>query len=435
MALPIPPTTKQLEDRIKADVQREAANSNPYLPQSVLLALIIGFARRVYDFFKQLQLLVIEVFWDTCTGDSLERWAAIYGKTRLPATQATGSILATGVVGSIISAGAQLQNSAAELYTVDTAGTIATQTISVTSLTYSAGTVTAVLVTPILVGSNTLVTIAGASPAGYNGTFAPTQTDTDTFTYEVPTALGASSGTITATWLAASLAVTSVSYGQGVNASYNSPLTFTSPIAGVNNSAVADFNAIGGGTDIETDAELRARFLYRVQNPVANFNVAAITSQALSVAGVTKVWVQEITPYIGAVTIYFIRGNDLNIIPDGSEVTAVKNAILTIKPANTSDDDVIVAAPTPVATAFLFSALVPNTTTMQSSITANLAALFLDQTEVEVALTEDAYRAAIQNTFDTTTGAAVTSFALTTPSGDIGGGTAELPTLTTVTYP
>lgn len=435
MALDIPDNTQALEDRIKADVRREAQGSNPYLKQSVILALIVGFVRRIYDFYKQLQILALEAFWDTSTGESLERQASWYGVTRNPATQSGGNVVATGSVGATISAGVQLQNSDGALYDVESTVVISDQAYSVTSLTWSGGTATATLADDISITSNTDVTISGANEAGYNGVHGILPTGPNEFTYEIddpgaPTA----TGTITAGFTLAVVPVESVDFGQTTNLDFDSPLTFTSPITSVDDEARVDWGAVGGGTDQETDEELRDRFLERVQNPVAHFNSADITQQAKTVPGVTKVWVEEITPAVGQVTIYFIRGNDDDVIPTAGEVDDVKDAILEITPANTAPSDVFVLAPTPVSTDFTFTALVPNTPTMQSAIQANLDALFRDETNVSVALTEIEYTTAIKNTIDPETGSLVQTFTLSAPSGDIGGGAGELPTLGAVNF-
>ena len=63
--------------------------------------------------------------------------------------------------------------------------------------------------------------------------------------------------------------------------------------------------------------------------------------------------------------------------------------------------------------------LVPNTTTMQSAIIANLDLFYAESTFVGVDIEEDAYRAAIFDTIDTETGEKVQSFELSTPTGDI----------------
>ena len=178
------------------------------------------------------------------------------------------------------------------------------------------------------------------------------------------------------------------------------------------------------GTDEESDASLRDRFLFRIQNPIALFNENAIIDQAKTVPGVTRVFVQgndffdgqltaltltkngdftavfeTATPHgltsgqpinvtgaaetdynvieqkilildstnfiytvdittptpatgapiasfgvseIGTVRIFFVRDNDINIIPSPSEIQDVKDAILEIKPITVSESESLI---------------------------------------------------------------------------------------------
>ena len=130
-----------------------------------------------------------------------------------------------------------------------------------------------------------------------------------------------------------------------------------------------------------------------------------------------------------------MRDNDTPAIPTGGQVTTVKNKILEIKPANTGDADVIVLAPTGVSVAFTFSALTPNTTSMQAAITASLQQFFDENTSVGVTIDEDKYRAAIANTVDTSTGDVINSFSLSDPVGDVIISAGEIGILDVVTYP
>jgi len=134
------------------------------------------------------------------------------------------------------------------------------------------------------------------------------------------------------------------------------------------------------------------------------------------------------------VTIFFTRDNDDNIIPTAPEVATVKDQILTIKPANTADIDVIVLAPTPVSTDFVFGSITPNTTAMKAAVEANLEQFFLENTEVGVDVLKVAYDSAIFNTVDET-GAIVTGFSLSSPSADIPIATGELGILGAVNFP
>lgn len=434
MSINFPETPKEIDQRARTDVQRELPESNPFLKNSFLGALITGFSLRVFDFYTQLQELIKELFVQTATGDFLAMFGAWFGVTRNPSTQATGNVVATGTATSVIPLGAVLQSTDGKQYDTQLAATISTNVLAVTSLTRSGSTVTATTTSPHGLASLVNTTIADAVETEYNGTFSITVTGLNTFTYQIATTpTTPATGTITATATTASVPVKSIDFGQAVNQLAGAALTLLSPISGVDSEARVDFSELSGGTDTESDTDFRARVISRVQNPVALFNVNAIVNQAKLVAGVTRVFVFEITPAVGQVTIYFVRDNDANIIPSAGEVTTTKNKILEIKPAHTSDDDVIVAAPTAVPVAFTFTALSPNTSTMQTAITASLADLIAN-TGVGDDLLEDAYRSAIFKTIDRETGDIVVSFTLSTPTVDVTIAAGEIATLGTVTF-
>ena len=134
----------------------------------------------------------------------------------------------------------------------------------------------------------------------------------------------------------------------------------------------------------------------------------------------------------GQVRVFFVRDNDLNIIPSSQEVQDVKDQILTIKPAHTSNNDVIVAGPIEVSQDFEFTALSPDTAGMRTSIESNLNSLF-NTSNLGTTITEDAYRTAIQNSYDAETQQSLTSFTITN-SGDITVEFNELITLGSITY-
>lgn len=138
---------------------------------------------------------------------------------------------------------------------------------------------------------------------------------------------------------------------------------------------------------------------------------------------------------LGRCIVYFMRDNDDNPIPSSSEAQDVKNELNEIRPANTSEVDLIVTPPTAITVDFTFTNITPDTSTMRSAITANLEQFFTESTEVGLDLDEDAYRSAIINTIDTETGQSVQTFTLSTPSGDIAAQSNEIPVLGAVQYP
>lgn len=436
MALNLPETADDVVQRTKVDVQRELLGSNPFLKNHWLGGIITGIANRIFDFYLQLDEVIKLSFPDTTSGSFLARWSSIFGTPKTAATQATGNIVATGTATTVIASLTKYQSSDGLVYTSTALATITLQSLAVASITRVGSLATVTTTLDHGIASNVPVTISGATETEYNGTFAVIVTGLNTFTFTVtgsPTT--PATGTILAGFTSTSVPVQSDDLTDDVNQDLDAVLTLQTPIAGVDSNASVDFSELGGGTDEETDADNKLRLLDRIQNPVAHYNVADIINQAKLIAGVTRVFVDEITPAIGQTTIYFMRDNDADPIPSPSEVTTVKNKILEIKPANTSDVDVIVAAPIAVASAFTFTNITPDTTSMRTSITASLSQFFDEETEVGVNVDEDKYRAAIANTIDTETGDEVLSFTLSVPSGDIVVTSGSIATLGTVTYP
>lgn len=439
MTFIIPSSVNELISQSRTDVQRELVDSNPFLAQGWLSALITAQSNRVFDVYSQLEGALDENFPDTSTGIFLERWAAVYGIGRLPGAAASGNLIATGIVGSIIDVGSLYQSSDSIVYAVTTFGTIiAFSGVAITSIVRVGNTAT--VTTPVDHGlsSNVLVTISDAVEAEYNGVgIVITAISANTFSYEVsntPATPATDPGSILLAFDIATIAVEAQTFGVSTNQIFNTQLALQSPIAGVDNQAGVDSTGLIDGLDQETDESLQSRLLDRLRNPVAHFNVADITSKAKEVVGVTRVFVQEVTPSLGQVTIYFMRDNDDDPIPSASEVLEVKNKILTIKPANTASVDVIVLAPTAVATAFTFSAIFPDTITMRIAVEADLNQFFSEETNLETNVTENAYLTAIQNTVDTVNGDRLVSFTLSAPLGDIIITSGEIATLGTVTF-
>lgn len=435
MAIILPENEQEIQNRIRTDVQNELPKSNPFFRNSYLSGLMVGIAGRFFDLTIQFLELIKQIFPDTATGEFLERWANYFGLSRNLATTASGNIFITGsILGTIVPINTELQSSNSISYLTQSEVTINNTILSLT-LSRVGTTVTAVTASNHNLGNGLEVTISGATEAEYNGTFPITVTSATEFTYEI---VGApttpATGAPILTILGTSVNIVSQTTGSITNLVNGDNLTFTNLIAGVDSQATVDFAEIAGGSDQELDSSLSSRTTFRVQNPVSLFNVAAITNAALSVTGVTRVWVEEITPAVGQVTIRFTRDNDSDIIPTAPEIAAVKTSILEIKPAHVDEADVIVEAPTPIDVDFTFTLLSPNTTAMKEAITANLEALFEDQTQVSQDLLDHLYESVIYNTIDST-GTRLVDFTLSTPTGTVAIANGELAVLGSITYP
>lgn len=518
MPLNIPSSRNILKQQSQTDVQNTLPESNPFLANSYLDAIITASSGRVYDFYLQLSEVLKQMFPDTAEGLFLERWGSYVGVLRRPATQATGAITATGTAGSNIPIGSQLRSNDGLIYETLQTASIANQTINIVQLTRSGQTAIVETSSPHRLTSSQMVTILNADQSEYNGTYSIVVTSAQEFTYTiVGTPTTPATGSISANAAFASLSIRSLEYGSQLNQVANTPLTFATPILGVNNTVRVQFSGIGGGANQEDDAQLRDRILFRYQNPVALFNENAIIVKAREVPGVTRVFVEgpgtlvntrdvvsitlsdelatvetstshaledgqimEIfgadqdeynvrkkvlaiddvkfayvvtgapaSPATGTITvqtgipngqviIYFTRDNEENIIPTASEVAAVKDALVNyntgIKPANVTDLDVIVRAPTPITVDFTFTLLEPNTPAMQEAVTQNLRAFFRESTNVSEDVLEVAYQAAIFRTIDPETGIAVRNFTLSSPTGNITIQTGELAILGSITF-
>lgn len=428
------PTLQNIYDRIRSDIRSVLPQIDPSIENSFAFASLVSLGGRAYDLYLKIQQLLEQFFPSTSTGIYLERWAEYEGLTRLEASVSVGNAVFTGTAGSVIPLGATLINSDDLVYETLASTTIVSTTLVVT-LTRDNSTVTASAGSTQGLASGMTITISGADQDDYNGSFIITVVSATQFTYELQTEPATpATGTIIATVSAGMVEVESQEVGSNKNLDSGSVLNLVTPITGVDSVGLIDLAGLSGGADLETDNNLRNRVFQSRRNPVANFNESAIERQALTIVGVTDVFIKRVTPHVGAVTIYFLRRNDTNPIPDAGEVTNVRNAILEILPANSSASDVIVASPTRIDVDFTFTSLTPDTPTMRESVRQSLIALFEDTSFFETNVTEDIYRSAIIQTIDPDTGDSIESFNLSAPTGDVDVSTGEIALLGEVTF-
>ena len=300
MAVGTPTSTKQVEDRIKVDVQRTAPDSDPYLRVHWLRSFIAGIARRIYDFYFDLRQTEKAVMPDTATTETAPRWGNIYIGAPNTATSASGNAIAQGTIGKSLVFG-DVMTAGENEYTVTSGGTIASNVVSVQSITRSGQTATVTTASDHNLASAVPVTIAGAVETEYNVTdTAITVTGLDSFTYQVVgTPTSPATGVITSTSISAMIGIESSDFGSSTNLELDTPLTLQSPIVGVNDTLNVSFGEIGGGSDNETTADYKARYLDKIRNPVAHFNEADITANAKEINGVTRVFVQPANFEVG----------------------------------------------------------------------------------------------------------------------------------------
>lgn len=423
MALKTPATAKEISQQAKVDVRREIQSSDPFLARSYLGAIISGISNRIFEFYDALRESEKEA--NPATADRLLlKWASGYGLTQRPGAAAAGQAFINATSGG---GGVTVPNltryvtGAGNIYVQDGDQVIgALPFVIVAANATSVGTlVTMKTSSDHGLASNAIVTVTGGSVGYAVVDKLITVISVDEFTYVADTTPVASPSVSapTANFTGATVSVNCEEAGDEFNLDGDASLNFETPITYVETPALVTFPGIKDGTDLETEADLQVRLIDHLQNPNTPFNTAEIRKQLFAIPGVTRVFVQETTPLVGQVRVYFMRDNDAVAIPDAVEVAAALAKLIAIKPAHTPDASVDVQAPTPITTAFTFTAasLVPDTPTMRLAIAAQLADFYKKNTDVGVNIDQDAYRSAIFNTVDQTNGDRVTSFVLSAP--------------------
>lgn len=439
MPLNTPSSADEVIDRSVNDVflSLQEFGAKPSLKNSWLNALIVAYSNRVFDFYFALDQAALEALPDTAI-DNLDRWGAIYKVTRTAGTVTSGLAAAAGAVGGTVLDGTVLNSGDGFEYVVDGDTDVVLVTIA-TGVTITRTGTTATLNSDgigNLLSDNIKVTVTGADQSEYNVTQAEIEViGTSDITFEVSGAPATpATGTISVSFNVALMDVESTAFNQDTNRDGLASLQFESPIAEVEETVGVTFDGLNGAASLEAQESYRARILDRIQNPVAHFNAADIIFNAKKVAGVTRVFVFEITPSVGQVTVYFMRDeDDTTPIPDGSEVLQLKTALDLIRPANTAPEDLIVLAPTATPINFEFTSITPNTSSMKNAVKANLSQFFKESTSVGENVPSDAYRSIIFNSVDTTNGDTVQSFDLVVPVGDVLIDEGEIATLGDVT--
>lgn len=164
----------------------------------------------------------------------------------------------------------------------------------------------------------------------------------------------------------ADVSVSAGTAGAAGNVEAGVTVTLTSPVAGVD--ATGTVVSITGGADVESDEDLLARLLARIQTPPRGGSAADYENWALEVAGVTRAFVFPLRYGTGTVGVTFVRDDDANLIPDAAEVQAVQDYINERRPVTA---DVTVFAPVPVEIDLTIK-LQPNTAEVQAAVTAEL---------------------------------------------------------------
>jgi uncharacterized phage protein gp47/JayE len=145
------------------------------------------------------------------------------------------------------------------------------------------------------------------------------------------------------------VAVRALNAGVDGNKITGDMLSLDTPGAGMNGEAPVI--TLTGGTDQETDDELRKRILFRIQQPPMGGDADDYVNWALSYPGVTRAWCSPLEMGIGTVTVRFMMDDlraDQGGFPTEDDCIAVAAYMDTVRPVAVKDFYVVAPIPQPV---------------------------------------------------------------------------------------
>jgi len=341
-----PTSISEVIERLRNDFQASNSDSNPFLRTGFLKSLLDTHGGRYFDIYRKAKEVLNEAFIATCSEVGLTQHANQSGITPMSATVAQGSIIATGILGETIVSGTEFVSSSGDIFESTSTSAISTQSIAITSIAQSGGLAT-VTATAHQMATGFSVTISGATQTDYNGTFIIDVLSADTFTYLVPSAtVSPATGIILGSSVRAIIFIWAQIGGANGNLSANEKLDFVVTSPNINSEVGVIYPGLTGGADAETELNLKNRVLDFVREPLAPFNVSSIISKVKeAVPTATRVFVNEITPSAGQVTIYFVQDGQPTITPSGATLTTAKNSLEDIRPASVDSSNVFIIAP------------------------------------------------------------------------------------------
>lgn len=168
--------------------------------------------------------------------------------------------------------------------------------------------------------------------------------------------------------------ITAVGGGSVTNGKPGDTIAFSPPLAGVVGAATVI--TLTGGTDEETDDELRLRVLQRIQKPPMGGDADDFVTWAMAFPGVTRAWCSPKEMGIGTVTVRFMM-DDLRAtsqgFPGSADVAAVQAWINSLRPVTALDTFVVSPIRQPVS--FTLNNLINSDTTTLANIAASVTTM------------------------------------------------------------
>ena len=181
--------------------------------------------------------------------------------------------------------------------------------------------------------------------------------------------LSASSGAVT---------VAAETAGEIGNTKAGTVFTMVSPVLGIQSSAPVGLSGISGGSDVESDADLRSRLIRRIQGSAQGGADYDYETWALEVPGITRAWVLPLHNGLGTVSVAVVRDNDESIIPDEREIARVQEHIEEVRPVTAR---VTVIAPVEKKVQYRIN-LAPDTAENRAGVEAALKSFHLRESSM-----------------------------------------------------
>lgn len=441
------PTLDSLTGIVRAAFRRFLPKVDPTIFGNWARGFMDGAAILAQSILFLVRDLETQLFPQTATGVFLDRWGGYEDLERKAESSAFGAASLPGINGTVIPFGTTFKSGNGFIYQSTVAATITDISQSIISITRSGSTATATTASDHQLATGLDATVSGADQAEYNITTTIVVTARNQFTYQVVgTPTTPATGTMSYASTLASVSVEAQETGATTNLEAGASLSLETEITGAEDPALVQFDGLSGGASEETDDEYRFRILLSRSIQEGVFTPDQVKLAALSIAGNTRAFVKTpsisvcpgggTAPVPGQVGVFVLRDNDPSILPSQSILDQTKQAVISdgAMPANTSELDVFVEAPTLVGTDFDFTSLSPDTPTMRIAVEDQLKAFFEDTVEFEQDVTEASYLGSIQATQDLQTGDFMVSFELSAPSGNITVNAGEIATLGDVTF-
>ncbi|MEM1046492.1 MAG: baseplate J/gp47 family protein [Pseudomonadota bacterium] len=193
-----------------------------------------------------------------------------------------------------------------------------------------------------------------------------------------------------------SMTVTAASAGASANRATGDVLQFVGSFSGVDAQAVVADPGLAGGADIETDTEVKARMVARIQQPPAGGNQYDYVTWALEVEGCTRAWSRGAIGGVGTQTTFVmfdaVRASN-NGIPEAADLALVQAYIDDLRPTTVREHFAL--APVAVPLDFTISGLEGDTPAAREAIDEALAAMLFEYAEPGTTITQARILAAV----------------------------------------